>query len=115
MTENELTEIEQRCHAAPEGPWMVELIEHDTFFVAKHVETAATINPKFYPQEVAQRTAEFDVTDKYGYVIHNPKMQCDLTDGTLAKLNFIAHAREDVPKLVEEIRELREKLGLTGK
>ncbi len=94
---------------------MVELTEHDTFFVLTHVETAATINPKFYPKEVAQRTAEFDVTDKYGYVIHNPKMQCDLTDGAVAKLEFIAHAREDVPKLLAEIRELRERLGLSGK
>ena len=112
MTENELTEIERRCKATPEGPWLVELVEHDLFFVARHIETAPTINAKFYGKEVAQRTPEFDVTDKCGYVIHNPNMVCDVSDGEIAKLNFIAYAREDVPKLIAEIRELRAKLRL---
>lgn len=94
---------------------MVELVDHDTFFVAKHVKTAATINPKFYPKEVAQRTPEFDVTDEHGYVIHNPKMVCDVSDGAIAKLNFIAYAREDIPRLIAEVRALREKLGPSGK
>lgn len=111
LTEKELKEIEQRCQAAPEAPWMVELIEHDTFFILKHVETAATIDAKFYPPEVAQRTAEFDVTDKHGYIIHNPDMICDVSDGECAKLEFIAHSREDVPKLLAEIRELRARLN----
>ena len=114
MTEKELNDIEQRCQATPEGPWLAELTEHDTFFIAKHVETAATINAKFYPPEVAQRTPEFDVTDKHGYVIHNPDMVCDISDGERAKLEFIAHSREDVPKLLAEIRELREKLNIKG-
>lgn len=115
MTGNELTAIEERCRVAPEGPWLVELVDHDTFFVAKHVETGTTINRKFYPKEVAQRTPEFDVTDKHGYIIHNPKMVCDVSDGAIAKLNFIAYAREDIPKLIAEVRELRQKLGLSGK
>ncbi len=115
MTEKELSEIEQRCHATPEGPWLVELTDHDNFFVAKHVETTAAINRKFYPQEVAQRTREFDVLDKHGYVIYNREMVCDVSDGTIAKLNFIAHSREDVPNLIAEVRELRAKLGIDGK
>ena len=114
MTERELTEIEQRCGATPEGPWLVELVECDMFVVRKHVETAAAINKKFYPPEVAQRVPEFDVTDRYGYVIHNPKMLCDVSDGLIAKTHFIAHAREDVPKLIAEIRELRVRLEIDG-
>lgn len=115
MTENELSEIEQRCEVTPEGPWLVELIDYDKFFVAKHVETRAAIDKKFYPPEVAQRVPEFDVTDSNGYVIHNPQMVCDVSDGLIAKTNFIAHAREDVPRLLAEVRELRAKLGLNGK
>lgn len=115
MTENELTEIEQRCHATPEGPWLVELTDYDNFFVAKHIETTAAINRKFYPEEVAQRTPEFDVLDKHGYVIHNPTMVCEVSDDNIAKLNFIAYSREDVPKLIAEVRELRAKLGIDGK
>jgi hypothetical protein len=111
MTEKELTAIERRCQATPEGPWLVELVEHDLFFVAKHIKTAPTINRKFYPNEVAQRTPEFDVTDECGYVIHNPNMVCGVSAGEIAKLNFIAYAREDVPKLIAEIRELRTKFA----
>jgi hypothetical protein len=110
MTETQLSEIEKRCQATPEGPWLVELQDYDTFFVAKHVETAPTINAKFYGKEIAQRTPEFDVTDKHGYVIHNPDMCCDVSAGMIAKLNFIAYTREDIPKLLAEVRELRAKL-----
>jgi hypothetical protein len=94
---------------------MVVLDDDFRFEVLRHVEAAVSISQSFYPKEVAQRTAEFDVTDKHGYVVHNPHMQCDLTDEILNKLKFIAHAREDVPKLVAEIRALREKQGVAGK
>lgn len=114
LTNKQLSEIERRCNAAPEGPWMVELTDIDHFFVVKHIETAPVIDRKFYPAEVAKRTAEFDVLDEHGYVRFNPEMFCDLTDGQIGKLEFIAHAREDMPKLIAEVKELRAKLGITN-
>jgi len=111
LTETEFDEIEQRCNAAPEGPWMVELNEDFSYFVQRHTETAPRISKKFYPSEVAQRLPEFDVTDKNGYVVHNPQMQCDLTDSTINQLNFIAYAREDIPKLIAEVKELKKNLS----
>lgn len=113
MTEAEIAEIEKRCEAALEGPWMVELNEDFSFSVLNHVETAPTISAKFYGDEIARRTSEFDVTDKHGYVIHNPKMNCGISQERIATLNFLAHSREDIPKLLKEVRDLRRQLGNT--
>ena len=111
LTEAELNEIEQRCDAAPNGPWMVELNEDFSYFVRRHTETAPRISKKFYPNEVAQRLPEFDVTDSNGYVVHNPQMVCDVTESTINQLNFIAYARVDMPKLIDEVKELRKLLS----
>ncbi len=115
LTEDELSEIEQRCQAAPEGPWMVTLNENFSFHVRKHAETAPRISPKFYPEEVVRRLAEFDVTDENGFVVHNPQVQCAVADGVLHQLNFIAHARADVPRLLAEIKALRKNQVLSGR
>lgn len=109
MNDRELLQISERCHKAPKGPWMVSLNEDYTIEIRCHVETTVTISEKFYPSEVAQRPSEF-VTDDYGYVVLKREFQPDLLDSTMDTLDFVAHSRTDIPKLIAEIKRLRELL-----
>ena len=77
MTEQELAEIEARANAAKEGPWQ---IQRDS--------TGA-------PCEVIHLSG----SGIYAFVTSIPKTQGDI--------EFVAHAREDVPALIAEVRRLR--------
>ena len=81
----DLDAIEARANAATAGPWSIDYIEH---------------------------------TGEHGILINEP-------DGTLgcagrlvanwltySNAEFVAHAREDIPALIEEIRRLRAAVGL---
>lgn len=109
LTEQEINEIQNRCNAAPEGPWMVSLNKDHTIDVQRHVETSVTIAKDFFPEEIQKRPAEWDVQDKHDYFI--PTREADVMDGTKNKLNFIAYAREDMPKLLAEIYRLKEEVS----
>lgn len=86
---------------------MVSLNEDYTMEIRCHVETTINISEKFYPSEVAHRPSEF-VTDDYGYVVLKREFSPDLMDSTMDLLDFVAHSRTDVPKLIAEIKRLRE-------
>ncbi|MFN0247584.1 MAG: hypothetical protein ACKV2T_11915 [Kofleriaceae bacterium] len=80
MTENELVAIEARCSAARPGPW-VSFIEGR------------------------------DHTSGSSFIMVGPEgardSDIELTGATDADQDFIAHARQDIPRLVEEIRRMR--------
>lgn len=85
MTEEQLREIEARAAAATQGPWF-EQYEYDggrTVAMIRSTDTTFCVN----------RAAHVD---------GNPCEQM------LANGIFIAHAREDVPALVAEVRLLQE-------
>lgn len=85
MTEEQLREIEARAAAATKGPWF-EQYEYDgqrTVAMIRSVDRTFCIN-------------------KANHVEGLPHQQ------TLANGMFIAHAREDVPALVAEVRRLQE-------
>lgn len=77
MTEEELEEIEKRANAATEGPWEV-VPDPDKPYLDK-------------------------VVRHYGHLT-DLLAQCFHTNGNAT---FIAHAREDVPALIAEVRRLR--------
>lgn len=83
LTESDLSEIEARCEAATPGKWFVY-----------HADAGPTVQvPK-------------------GWVALLDWKCCGGTLDQRANATFIAAAREDVPRLVAEVRRLR---GLIGK
>jgi hypothetical protein len=86
MTEIEITEIEKRCNKATRGPWisMIEGRDHESgdSFIMTGIENSNNT-----------------LTDQRGNDIY-------LTGGTLDDQDFIAHARQDIPVLISEIRRL---------
>jgi len=112
ITEAELSEIEKRCNAAQGGPWMVGWTENREFVVINHVEPGVRISVGLLPEEMRHRIKEWDVQDQYGYV--RPCPEAGMDQQTESTLCFIAHSRTDVPKLIEEIRKLRQGCGRTA-
>ena len=110
MSEKELIEIEKRCNATQRGPWMAHLKDDCSVVVVTHVETAATISPKFLPPEIRQRPSEWIVQDKYEYIL--PCKEADVDEQLINLIVFIANSKQDVPKLIAEIRRLNSEVAL---
>ena len=92
IPDQELDEIEQRAHAASPAPWEA--------FIEARDHTAG---------EDFIRIGGFDDAQPDMYIQHYlgaTSVRVPATD-----LDFIAHARQDIPRLVAEIRRLR---ALTG-
>jgi hypothetical protein len=87
MTDIEIKEIEDRCKLASSGPW-TSLIE------GRDIESASS----FIMTGIAE--GEDIWSDKRGEDIY-------LTGATTADQDFIAHARQDIPKLISEIKRLK--------
>lgn len=92
LSDEELDAIESRCTAASPGPWksFVEGRDHiagDDFIQIQGADDA----PDLYVQ-YASRTV------------------MGLTPASTADQDFIAAARQDVPRLLEEVRRLRNAL-----
>lgn len=77
MNEEQLQAIEERAHAATPGPWMEEAESGEWWVASMSDETAAL------------------------YVIPDTALM------NQADVDFIAHARDDVPALIAEVRSLR--------
>lgn len=84
MTDLELKEIQLRCNAATRAPWVsyVEGRDHTS-------------------------GSDFIMTGEG----ENRGEDIELTGATVADQDFIAHARQDVPRLLAEIQRLKEKLS----
>src|SRR5688572_26814437 len=84
MAEFELSEIEKRLQNATPGPWTSYVEGRDHTSGDSFIMTGTD--------------------DNRGEDIY-------LTGATLADQHFIAHARQDIPKLIEEVRRLRQLVG----
>jgi hypothetical protein len=80
LTERDLSEIEARCNAASQGPW------------ASYVEGR-------------------DHTSGSSFIMTGPPDQrgedIELSGATVQDQDFIASARQDVPRLIAEVKRLR--------
>lgn len=90
MTEQELNEIEARAKEALEGPWTATKNTMSVRFI---------LDPEFLESSLAVETPHVTVP------VNAPLIPRGLLHHTDAE--FIAHAREDVPKLIAEVRRLR--------
>jgi len=85
MDDKQLKAIEERCNAATPGPWIsyVEGRDHTS-------------------------GSDFIMTDSEGVRGED----IELTGATIEDQDFIAHARQDIPQLLEEVRRLKSLLCL---
>jgi len=81
LDDDQLREIEERCSRASKGPWKSWIEGRD------HTSGSSFI-----------RTSE---------PVEAPNAAIELSGATDADQDFIAHAREDVPRLLGELRRLR--------
>lgn len=94
MKESELKVIEDRSKSSTPGPWK-------SFVEGRDIQSADS----FLMTGLAD---DEDIwSDKRGNDIY-------LTGATIADQDFIAHARQDIPKLISEIKRLQSLLKVSG-
>jgi hypothetical protein len=107
INDAEFADISDRCSKAQRGPWMVAITERRQLLIITHIETAIASTPSRLPDEFRQRLDEFpNLQDDYGYV--KPGVATDVCEDEIATMEFIAHSRMDMPRLLEEIHLLKE-------
>jgi hypothetical protein len=106
LTEAKLREIENRCNAAQRGPWMVAIGKHIRITIGSHDEPVVRILPELLPPEIGLRASESIVQDDNGYVISCPEVE--ISKSFKKTCEFVAHSRTDIPKLIAELRCLKE-------
>lgn len=110
LSDYELDQIEKRCNEALGGPWMVGLTDRSQILIKRHVETAIVASEYRLPKEIRERLSEFpNLTDEYGYV--KAGTESGVESNMVKTLEFVAHAPEDVPKLVCEVRRLKKEIA----
>lgn len=82
LEEKELEGIRCRCDAATSGPW--------TAYIEGRDHTSGS---------------DFIMTGVFGDPDHGNDLE--ITGATIADYDFIAHARQDIPKLLEEIERIK--------
>jgi hypothetical protein len=102
ITEEELAAIEERAAAATPGPWHVRLLDDDHAANLVAVSTTPDTGrgeswPDFAAGEMVAAT-----------LVQFPNRYIDCVDERWDEnALFIAHAREDIPRLIAEIRRLK--------
>jgi hypothetical protein len=112
LTDTELSQIQSRCDAAQRGPWMAFLTTNKEILIYTHVETAVRISPELLRPEMRKRISEWDVQDEYENILPCP--EAEISQEYQDTLQFVAHSRTDVAKLLAEIHELRAALSKKG-
>jgi hypothetical protein len=87
MTKEELEEIKARCEATSVAPWVSFIEGRDCESGSSFIMTGIPKGDHIWGENRGE--------DLY------------LTGGTNADLDFIAHARQDIPMLLEEIERLK--------
>ncbi|GGR04078.1 hypothetical protein [Streptomyces netropsis] len=101
MREDELEEIEELCSAATPGPWFVRTLDDSHAMNLVAVSTAPDSGH-------AERWPDFDHREIIAATLVQYPRYVDSGDERWDEnAAFIAMAREAIPRLVEEIRRLR--------
>ena len=100
LGDDQLREIEERAEAATPGPWQVRFLDDDH---AANLVAIATTPETGHPSPPGDLIA--------ATLVQFPTRYVDITDGLWDEnATFIAHARQDIPRLLAEIRRLRAQL-----
>ena len=93
MSAPDLNAIRARAAAATEGDWKVTHAGNIHYGVRAHIEG-----------DVYPATVVFAQADSQGYGNGSRKVDAE----------FIAHARQDIPALCDEVEQLRQSIAVTG-
>ncbi|MFE3452780.1 hypothetical protein ACFXJ8_28030 [Nonomuraea sp. NPDC059194] len=108
MTEEELRTIEERANAATPGPWHLCLLDDAWATNLVAISTTPHVDSPRWPAWDGQKMVA-------ATLVQFPERYIDIKDARWDEnADFIAHARSDVPRLVEEIRRLRTLLASQG-
>lgn len=104
LTDDDLNEIERRAAAATPGPWFVRQLDDDHAMSLVAVGTTPDTGQ-------GERWPEFDSRDIVAATLVQQPRYVEVADQLWDEnAEFIAHARDDVPRLLTEIRRLRGEL-----
>lgn len=110
LTPEDLAAMKRRCEAATKGPWA--WLSYGEKCYAFAVVTATQDEKHHYEQVggllVSGGSSEFCLTDERGREVMVDENICESErqEGR-ANCQFIAHARDDMPRLVAEVERLR--------
>lgn len=108
MTDEELDEIQKRADAATPGPWRWGC--WNTFFLSSEPDDMRARNTLEHDPALPQDSAGVQTPEQRGRRVLSVE-----DDGpSLEDRMFIAHAREDIPALIAEIRRLQPVCYLCG-
>jgi hypothetical protein len=105
MSESELEEIANRASCATPGPWHVRQLDDDW---AQSLVAVSTVPDTGH----SERWPDFDHTTILAATLVQHPRYVDIADERWDEnAIFIAHARVDVPRLIDEVRRLRRLLS----
>jgi hypothetical protein len=100
-TDEELSEIEERAGAATPGPWHVRQLDDDFAMSLVAINTVPDTG-------TGERWPDFDHRQIVAATLVQQPRYVDVADERWDEnANFIANARQDIPRLIAEIRRLR--------
>ncbi len=101
MRDDELDAIRRRADAATPGPWQVSFVD-DTYAMNLVAITTGEIHED-WPRDSEKVVA--------ATLVQGPERYVSISDGRWdANAEFIAHARDDIPRLLGEIAQLQTEL-----
>ncbi|MFF1917477.1 hypothetical protein ACFVYE_39230 [Streptomyces sp. NPDC058239] len=101
LTDEELADIEERTEATTPGPWHVRILDDDWAMNLVAVGTVPDTGR-------GERWPDFDHHQIVAATLVQQPRYVDVADGRWDEnAQFIANARQDIPRLIAEIRRLR--------
>ncbi|WP_329266828.1 hypothetical protein [Streptomyces sp. NBC_01451] len=101
LTDEELAEIEELAGAATPGPWHVRQLDDDFAMSLVAISTVPDTG-------AGERWPDFDHRQIVAATLVQQPRYVDVADERWDEnANFIANARQDIPRLIAEIRRLR--------
>ncbi|GAA3018050.1 hypothetical protein GCM10020229_31650 [Kitasatospora albolonga] len=105
ISDAELAEIEELANAATPGPWHVRQLDDAHAMSLVAISTVPDTG-------LGERWPDFDHQEIIAATLVQQPRYLDVTDGLWDQnAQFIADARQDVPRLIAEIRRLRHLLA----
>jgi hypothetical protein len=101
LTDEELATIESRASVATPGPWFVRWLDDESAANLVGVSTKPDTGRH-------ERFPDFDASTMVAMTVVQNPLYCFIGDWREEKnAEFIAHAREDIERLIGEVRRLR--------
>ncbi|MFC5832780.1 hypothetical protein [Nonomuraea insulae] len=109
LTAEELAAIEERAEVATPGPWFIRLLDDED---AMNLVAISTVPDTGH----GERWPDFDHHEIVAATLIQQPRYVDVADARWDEnAQFIANARQDIPRLITEIKRLRQLLAEKGR